>query len=188
MNVLSNTTAMIRLKKTRITTSKKLQRNMNKLISFSCLTKLIPSFSTVLMISDIIVILLVVIFIALFSGFLAIYENVLVVNKNLEYFNIPQNKIVFFDFIYKNVKIILDGNEKSINFAAHYKEVLVDDEIAFEAEIVEVGELYGHFGHVEYDLEGELFDNQTERIPKVGQQATFLIGAHTKIVNGLMKK
>jgi hypothetical protein len=35
--------------------------------------------------------------------------------------NIPQNKVVFYDFLYKNVKLNYDGVEKITNFAAQYE-------------------------------------------------------------------
>jgi hypothetical protein len=38
---------------------------------------------------------------------------------------IPQNNVVFYDFIYKNVKINYDGKEIITNFAAQYKEELL---------------------------------------------------------------
>ena len=45
------------------------------------------------------------IFMALVSSFEILNENVIVVNKFDDYLSIPQNKVVFYDFIYKNIKI-----------------------------------------------------------------------------------
>ncbi|WP_442787592.1 M14 family metallopeptidase [Flavobacterium suncheonense] len=128
------------------------------------------------------------IFVSYLSALSCIMNNEFIDDKSIEYFKIPQNNAVFFDFIYKNVKIIVDGVEKITNFAAHYKEVLANGKIEFEAKIVEIGALTGNFGHVEYDFQGELFENQKGKFPQLDQNADFLIGTHNKIVNGLLKK
>jgi hypothetical protein len=64
--------------------------------------------------------------------------------------NIPQNKVAFYDFLYKNVKLNYDGVEKITNFAAQYKEELIEDELFFNAYFVDIGGLKGT-GHFEYD-------------------------------------
>jgi hypothetical protein len=70
------------------------------------------------------------IFIALISGLLYINENDVVSNENDDYLQIPQNNIVFYDFIYKNVSINYDGIEKITNFAAQYKEEIIDAKLS----------------------------------------------------------
>src|SRR6478736_532608 len=97
------------------------------------------------------------IFMALVSSFTILSENDIVSNRNDKYLNIPQNKVVFFDFMYKNVKINYDGIEIITNFVAQYKEELIDNKIIFNAYIVEVGDLEGYFGHYEYDAKGALY-------------------------------
>src|SRR5690606_7657113 len=49
------------------------------------------------------------IFISLVSSFMILNENVIETNRTNDYLNIPQNKVVFYDFIYKNIKINYDG-------------------------------------------------------------------------------
>ena len=56
------------------------------------------------------------IFISLLSSFIILSENDIVSNRNDKYLNIPQNKVVFFDFMYKNVKINYDGNRNNHEF------------------------------------------------------------------------
>jgi hypothetical protein len=63
------------------------------------------------------------VFMALISSFNVLSENVIVSNGINKYLNIPQNKVVFYDFIYKNIKINYDGIEIITNFALQYKEV-----------------------------------------------------------------
>lgn len=126
------------------------------------------------------------IFFALFSGFLAIYENVIAVNRNNDYFNIPQNKNVFYDIMCKNIKINYENKEKITNFASQYREVLIDKSVIFRAFISEIGNLDGSHAHAEIDASGEEFSTEEGvKSPKIGDEATFFIGNNRKIVNGL---
>jgi len=125
------------------------------------------------------------IFFALFSGIKAINENVIAVNKNTDYFNIPQNKIIFYDMIYKKVKINYENKEKITNFASQYKEVVFDKSVIFRAFIKEIGNLDGCYGHLEFDCNGEEFtDESGKMLPIIGNKADFFIGKSRKFVNG----
>lgn len=128
------------------------------------------------------------IFISYLSALIAISKNDILDNKTTDYFNIPQNNPIFYDFIYKNVKVILDDFEKSITFAAHYNEILLDDKIVFKATVKQIGGLEGNFGHYTYDFQNQLFENQKDKMPKIDSEANFIIGIDNKIVNGLLKK
>jgi hypothetical protein len=128
------------------------------------------------------------IFIALLSGFKAIHENDIVVNKNHEYFDIPQNKINFYDIKYKNVKINYENKQIITNFASHYKEVLFENSIIFCAFIKEIGDLTGFRGHVEYDCkEGVFTDMNGNHLPKPDEKADFFIDTYRKFINGIEK-
>jgi len=128
------------------------------------------------------------VFMSLLSSFEILNENVIVLNGIDNYLNIPQNKQVFYDFIYKNIKINYDGNEKITNFAAQYKEQLVEDAIVFNAYIVEEGELQNKFGHIVYDGNAELFSDDEGNFPKLNKKANFQLKKNTEFVNGLIKK
>jgi hypothetical protein len=126
------------------------------------------------------------IFFALLSGFNAIHENVIVVNKKTEYFNIPQNKIIFYDMMYKNVKINYENKEKITNFASQYKEVLFENSVIFQAIISEIGNLDGFYGHEEFDVFGvEFEDSELNKMPIIGKKADFSFGNDRKFVNGM---
>lgn len=127
------------------------------------------------------------IFIALVSGLRYIYENDVVDKKNDNYLKIPQNKTIFYDFIYKNVKINYDGNEIITNFAAQYKEELIEGKIQFNAYIVEIGDLEGKQAHYQYNAHKMSYSDEFESIPKINQKADFCLGKNMKIVNGLKK-
>ena len=62
------------------------------------------------------------IFFSLIWSFKLISENDLVDNRINDYLNISQNKVVFYDFMWKNIKINYDGIEIITNFVAQYKE------------------------------------------------------------------
>jgi hypothetical protein len=127
------------------------------------------------------------IFFALILSFKQISENDLVDNRFGEYLNISQNNVVFYDFMYKNVKINYDGIEIITNFVAQYKEELIENKIHFNAYIAEVGELENSFGHYEYDAKGEEYSDDFSNFPKVGQKANFYLNKNVKFVNGLIK-
>lgn len=127
------------------------------------------------------------IFIALISGLKYIYENDIVNNKIAKYLSIPQNKIVFYDFLYKNVKINYDDKEIITNFAAQYKEELIEEKIQFNAYIVEIGDLEGKFGHFQYDANKKAYSDENDNIPKINQKATFCLEKSINFVNGLKK-
>ena len=127
-------------------------------------------------------------FISLLSSFIILSENDIVSNGIDNYLNISQNKVVFFDFMYKNVKINYDGIEIITNFVAQYKEELIDNKINFNAYIVQVGDLEGYFGHFEYDAKGMLYKDDFENIPKIDQKANFNFEQKVFFVNGALKK
>lgn len=126
------------------------------------------------------------IFMALLSGINYLNENDVVSNKIDDYLKIPQNKVVFYDFVYKNVKINYDGNEKIVNFAAQYKEVLKDNKVGFEARIAQIEHLENYFGHVTVDARGEVYQDDENGFPNIEQKANFSLGKNIKIVNGLI--
>jgi hypothetical protein len=127
------------------------------------------------------------IFTALLSGLLYMPENDIVHNKIDDYMKIPQNKVIFYDFVYKNVKINYDSIEKNRNFAAQFKEVLKNKEITFEAVITQIDTSDNYFGHVEIDAQGKIYHDGKNNIPIIDSKATFNLGNNIKIVNGNLK-
>ncbi|AXG74545.1 peptidase M14 [Flavobacterium arcticum] len=126
------------------------------------------------------------IFFALLSGFHSINENVIVVSKNDEYFNIPQNKNVFYDIIYKNVNINYENKEKIAIFASQYKEVLFENYVMFQAFIKEINNLDIAVGHAEYDCKGDRYVGKNgENFPDFDTEANFFIGSDRKFINGV---
>ena len=127
------------------------------------------------------------VFIALVEGFKKIYENDIVINKIEDYMNIPHNKICFYDFIYKNIKIYYDNNKIITNFALQFKEEIIDNQLVFNAYTAAIGDLKGFLGHYEYDVEEALYEDLVINFPKIDQKAEFSLGKSIKFVNGLIK-
>jgi hypothetical protein len=127
------------------------------------------------------------IFIALLSGLQYFSENVIVDNKIEDYLNISQNKVVFYDIVYKNVKINYDSNEIITNFAIQFKEVLSNNQISWIAYFAAIGDLEGFFGHYEYDAKEARYSDSKGNIPKLDEKADFWLEKSTEIVNGLVK-
>jgi len=126
------------------------------------------------------------IFIALSTGINYLNENDIVHNEIGNYLKIPQNNVVFYDIVYKNVKINYDDKEKIINFAAQYKEVLNNGKISFEAIIAQVDVVDNFFGHVVIDAKGENYHDNKSNFPIIDQKADFYLGKTIEIVNGLI--
>lgn len=127
------------------------------------------------------------IFISLLASFTILFENDIVDNEIDQYLNIPQNKVVFYDFIYKNIKINYDGNEIITNFAVQYKEELIDGKVTFTAYIAAIDKLESYFGHYEYDAQGALYSDNLDNLPKINQIANFSLDEKVIFVNGMIK-
>jgi Zinc carboxypeptidase len=127
------------------------------------------------------------IFISLLASFTTLFENDVVGNEINQYLNIPQNKVVFYDFIYKNIKINYDGNEIITNFAVQYKEELIDGNVKFNAYIAAIDNLDSYFGHYEYDAQGALYKDDQGTFPKINEIANFSLDNEVVFVNGMIK-
>lgn len=127
------------------------------------------------------------IFIALLISFQALYENDIVNNKIEDYLKIPQNNPCFFDIAYRNVKINYDNSIFITNFAVQFKEEIIENLLVFNAYISSVGDLEDFLGHLEYDVQGDLYEDEKGNFPKINEKANFTIGKHIKFVNGLLK-
>ena len=116
------------------------------------------------------------VFVSLMTALMSLHENVIVNNRIEDYLNIPQNNLNFLDFVYKNVKINYEGKEKITNFGAQFREELSGDEVAFKAEIADVGFSDAVFGHVTVDAGGAPFRDEKGRVPRLGAPADFYLG------------
>ena len=124
------------------------------------------------------------VFLSLFYATHTFYENVIVNNKIDNYLKIPQNKPIFLDFFYRNVKIFDNDLEKIITFAAHFKEVLKDNKLQKIAYIVDVKD--NLLAHKTYNANHQEFKSATGSFPIIGNEANFEIGSNV-FINGVLK-
>lgn len=118
------------------------------------------------------------IFISLVSGLLNYDENDVVFNDLSVYLQIPQNKIIFYDILIKNIEINYDGIEKITNIALQFKEELVEGNLHFVAFIAKIGELDSFFFHATYDVDGSKYSDLKGHFPVVDDKASFLVDSN----------
>ncbi|MEO9513998.1 MAG: M14 metallopeptidase family protein [Flavobacteriaceae bacterium] len=76
-----------------------------------------------------------------------------IANDNIEdyvtnaYFNIPENKKLFYDVIVKAPHVLNASYEKGNHLGIRFKEVLNKEKVQLEPELIDTGELKGYFGH-----------------------------------------
>lgn len=126
------------------------------------------------------------IFISLLETLVFVYENDIVEGNVQRYESIEENNVIFFDIIFKNIKINYGNSEKITNFAVQFTEILSDNRIVFDAFIVKIDELDEFYGHLEYDcLQNSFLDIQhNDNIIRLGSPATFKIGNDMIVING----
>lgn len=73
-------------------------------------------------------------------------------HSHMEYFEIPENKKLFFDIILRNALI----NERVVDVAIQYKEVLEEGSINFLTSIEKIENSMGSFGHLEINCENKI--------------------------------
>jgi hypothetical protein len=127
------------------------------------------------------------VFISLISALGKIHENDIVSNDLHVYLKIPQNNPLFYDFVYRNVKIYYDNSFLITNFAAQYIEEFKNNRFQRIAKFLAIGALEKHVGHIEFDAEGGIFKSDLSNFPIINQKADFYIGNHYKFVNGMIK-
>lgn len=125
------------------------------------------------------------IWIALIVGIKNSNDNEVVLTKIDNYLTIPQNEVLFNDFIYRKFKINANNTNLIISFAANYEEILTEGEVVFQAVCTEVDELIQNFGHQEYNGGEGIYTDDFENMPKIDQKVNFYLNKSIKFVNGL---
>ncbi len=70
-----------------------------------------------------------------------------------EYFNIPENKKLFYDVILRNANINI--NNEGVDIAFQFKEILENADISFQLSVEKIEKSLGHYGHREIDCENK---------------------------------
>lgn len=108
------------------------------------------------------------VFISLKSAIYTILKSENPSDQILNYLNIYQNNKCFFDFIFKNVRIIDNNVEKITKFAVQYKEVLSGNQIEFIPEIIQIENLEHIYAHHIIDFENKLYNYDNRNYPLIG--------------------
>ncbi len=124
------------------------------------------------------------IFISFLISFEFISLNCLKLDNVTEYLNIPQNNTNFYDIICKNVKVVIDNQEKIINFALQYQEVLNNNDISYIAVMAKINNIDNDFGHFVFDAKNEILTNRNQNFPEIDEIVNFSIGENFNIFNG----
>jgi len=88
------------------------------------------------------------IFLAIMEALKTISADTIDDFKTGDYFSIPNNHKLFFDILVHNPEVVSTEFEAGHSIGIRYKEVLVDENIVFQPEIVEIGPLEGFYGHI----------------------------------------
>lgn len=73
-----------------------------------------------------------------------------------DYFEIPENKKLFYDIIIRNVKVKNEEGDEILDVGLQYQESLCEDRVVFVPKIEKTEKLNGIFGHQEIDAKGEM--------------------------------
>jgi hypothetical protein len=92
---------------------------------------------------------------------------------------------VFFRFYLQKCQNYYNDEEKIITFAAQFDEKLENNQIKFEAKIVQVEDLDTVKGHLEYDAQQMVFSSESGNFPKINHKANFYLNKLLKFDNGL---
>jgi len=91
------------------------------------------------------------IFMSLLTAINAISVNDALGNNYQSYFDIPENKKLFFDIIIRNARVLGHSKEEILDIAIQYEEVLIDETIQFIPKIKDFGDLSSFYAHKEIE-------------------------------------
>lgn len=124
------------------------------------------------------------IFISILISFDFITKNKYNYQNNDDYLKIPHNSTNFYDIICKNVKVIIENQEKIVNFAIQFEEKLENNDIVFKATLAKINNINFDFGHFVFDAKNQLLFNRKSNFPEIEEIIDFSIGENFNIFNG----
>lgn len=95
------------------------------------------------------------------------------------YFEIPENNTLFLDVILRNVRVESAHCEVFADLGIYFVETLNTENqtIEFISRIEQIGDLSSNFGHVDYDMKGELYRGNSSPFPILAEIADFSVGS-----------
>lgn len=102
------------------------------------------------------------------------------------YFEIPENKQRFLDVVLRNVQFHFNKHTVITDLGCQYEERLNKESQVLERvlKVEEIGDLSAYFGHLDWDVEGELYAGKVEGFPVIGEFAHFSVG-EIRFENGI---
>lgn len=112
-------------------------------------------------------------FLAIIKGLDCISKGVKAENYDA-YFNIPENKKMFYDIVIRNAKLSTLTDEAT-DIAIQYKEVLYENEIKFVPVVEAITNLHAYYGHKEIDANFKMVKNSDNSVIKVANEIVFVV-------------
>lgn len=103
------------------------------------------------------------------------------------YFAIPENNKLFFDVIYRNVKVKYPRLTYKIDIGINFNEYIAGNNIKRQGKIAKIGDLSNYLAHIEEDVFDAVYYSNDNLIPKIGQKANFFL-ENIEIIDGFIKK
>ena len=100
-----------------------------------------------------------------------IVEEAIALNDYHDYFQIPQNRKLFFDVIIKNVLF----NNEVLDVAIQYQERLIENSVHFIPKIEKIEKLDAFFAHNYIDANGQVVFNEKNKPIFVGSENVFVL-------------
>jgi hypothetical protein len=126
-------------------------------------------------------------FYALLQGLNTVAKHNYTNYSTKQYFAIPNNEKLFFDVIYRNVRVNYPRLSYVIDIAVNFNEYILGNKIARQGNIAKIGDLSPYLAHIEEDVFESEYYNKENPVPKIGALADFELG-NIQIIKGLSKK
>jgi Zinc carboxypeptidase len=91
------------------------------------------------------------------------------------YFNIPENKKLFYDIIIRNAKTVETQKEHILDIAVQFDEILTNNKVNFQPKIKDFGNLSKFYGHKTIDTNKQLVKLPSGSPLKVGCEIDFVL-------------
>lgn len=115
------------------------------------------------------------IFLSILTALSVISDNNDIGKNYLEYFDIPENEKLFFDIIIRDAKIIINQEERILDIAIQYEEVLKDNKIQFLPKIKDFGDLSKFYTHKTINANTQHVKLANESELKIGNEIDFVL-------------
>ncbi|WP_299116685.1 M14 family zinc carboxypeptidase [uncultured Winogradskyella sp.] len=97
------------------------------------------------------------------------------------YFNVPENEKNFFDVIIRNA-LLVNEDDETVDIAIQFKEVLINNTIAFISYVEKIEKLNNYFAHNEIDANGAMTSDQNNDVIEIGNEIVFVMLNNRKIL------